>query len=62
GVACCPQGCLRYYPDLVREAFNIDEETQILLGISFGYEDKEVPANNTRVGRDDISQNVVFSS
>ncbi|MCG8672243.1 MAG: nitroreductase, partial [Pseudomonadales bacterium] len=32
GVACCPQGCLRYYPDLVREAFNIDEDTQILLG------------------------------
>ena len=53
--------CLRYYPDLVREAFNLDDDTQILLGISFGYEDKDVPANNTRVGRDDISQSVVFA-
>lgn len=61
GVASCAQGCLRYYPDLVREAFNISEDTNILLGISFGYEDVDVPANNTRVGRDDISQNVVFA-
>lgn len=61
GVASCAQGALRYYPDLVRETFKIGDDTNILLGISFGYEDTEVPANNTRVGRDDISQSVVFA-
>lgn len=61
GVASCAQGCLRYYPDIVREAFDISEETNILLGISFGYEDTSIPANNTRVGRDDISESVQFA-
>lgn len=61
GVASCAQGSMRYYPDLVRDAFDIDEQTNILLGISFGYEDTSVPANKTRVGRDDISQSVVFA-
>lgn len=61
GVASCAQGSMRYYPDLVREAFSIDEQTNILLGISFGYEDTSVPANKTRVGRDAISESVVFA-
>lgn len=60
GVACCPQGTMRYYPDLVREAFGIGDDTNILLGISFGYEDPTVPANRTRVGRDPIDASVVF--
>lgn len=61
GVSSCAQGALRYYPDVVRETFGIDSDTNILLGMSFGYEDTEVPANNTRVGRDDISESVVFA-
>lgn len=60
GVACCPQGTMRYYPDLVREAFGIGDDTNILLGISFGYEDTSVPANRTRIGRDPIDASVVF--
>ena len=60
GVASCPQGTMRYYPDLVREAFDIPSNIKILLGISFGYEDPDVPANNTRVGREDISTAVQF--
>ncbi len=62
GVSSCPQGTMRYYPDLVREAFGIGEDIGILLGISFGYEDPEVPANRTRVGRDPIDASVVFKS
>ena len=60
GVSSCPQGTMRYYPDLVREAFDIPADINILLGISFGYEDPEVPANNTRVGREDIGTAVQF--
>lgn len=60
GVACCPQGTMRYYPDLVRDAFEIPANINILLGISFGYEDPAVPANNTRVGRVPLEQSVLF--
>lgn len=60
GVACCPQGTMRYFPDLVREAFDVSPDTRILLGISFGYEDESVPANNTRVGRVSLEQAVQF--
>ena len=60
GVACCPQGTMRYYPDLVREAFDIPEQINILLGMSFGFEDTGVAANKTRVGRVAVEESVVF--
>lgn len=60
GIASCAQGSMRYYPDLVREEFPGNEDTRILCGISFGYEDKDVPANATRIARDDISACVTF--
>jgi len=55
-------GTMRNYPDLVRESFDIQDDTKILFGISFGYEDKSVPANKTITSRDDIATNVVFRS
>jgi hypothetical protein len=55
-------GTMRNYPDLVREAFDIEDGTRILFGISFGYEDKAVAANETRTSRDPITANVVFRS
>ena len=60
GVSSCAQGCLRYYPDLVRETFGISDEIGILVGISFGYEDKEVAANRTRTERASLEESVVF--
>lgn len=60
GVSCCPQGTMRYYPDIVREAFEIDDQINILLGISFGYEDPSVAANKTVVGREPIEELVEF--
>ena len=62
GLHSCPMGTMRNYPDLVREAFDIQDGTKILFGISFGYEDVAVPANETRTTRDDISANVFFRS
>lgn len=62
GLHSCPMGTMRNYPDLVREAFDIEDGTKILFGISFGYEDLSVAANETRTSRDDISANVEFRS
>lgn len=62
GLHSCPMGTMRNYPDLVREAFDVQDETQILFGISFGYEDCSVPANKTKTTRDAISENIVFKS
>lgn len=60
GIHSCPMGTMRDYPDLVREAFEIKDDTRILFGMAFGYEDSSVPANRTRTTRDDISANVVI--
>lgn len=62
GLHSCPMGTMRNYPDLVREAFDVQDDTRILFGISFGYEDTSVPANETKTTREDISANVVFRS
>lgn len=62
GLHSCPMGTMRNFPDLVREAFDIEDGTKILFGISFGYEDPAVPANRTRTTRDPIAANVMFRS
>lgn len=60
GISSCAQGSMRYHPDFVREEFGLGEEIRILFGISFGYEDPSVPANDTRIDRLDLSESVVF--
>lgn len=62
GLHSCPMGTMRNYPDLVREAFDIQDGTKILFGISFGYEDTSVVANETRTSREELSANVIFRS
>ena len=62
GLHSCPMGTMRNFPDLVREAFDIEDDTRILFGISFGYEDGSVAANETRTTRDPITTNIVFRS
>lgn len=60
GIGSCAQGSMRYYPDIVREEFGLSDDIRFLFGISFGYEDPDVPANATRTTRDPISESVVF--
>jgi nitroreductase len=60
GIGSCAQGSMRYYPDLVRETFGLSEDVHILCGISFGYEDPDVPANRTRTTREPLGENVTF--
>lgn len=60
GVGACAQGSMRYYPDDVRELLGIPDSTAIVLGISFGYENVDVAANRTRVGRVPLGDSVRF--
>ena len=62
GIGSCAMGSMRNYPEVVREAFDIDDNTGILFGMTFGYEDSAVSANNTRVGRESVDDVVVFKS
>lgn len=55
GIGCCAQGALRQYPQVVRDFFDIDDSINILMGLSFGYEDSSHPANRTRVGREKVT-------
>jgi nitroreductase len=60
GISSCAMGSMRAYPDLVRDAFGLDDQTGILLGISFGYEDPEIDANRTRTTRELLENTVAF--
>lgn len=60
GIGSCAQGSMRYYPGDVREVFGEPDDTAILCGISFGYEDAAVDANRTRVGRAPLGESVTF--
>ncbi|RLA45867.1 MAG: nitroreductase [Gammaproteobacteria bacterium] len=60
GLASCAQGTMAHYPDLVRETFNLDPMIKVLFGISFGYEDPSVAANQARTVRAPLEQSVVF--
>lgn len=62
GLHSCPMGTMRNYPDLVREAFGLNEEDRILFGLAFGYEDPDVAANRTRTTRDPVATSVQMRS
>lgn len=60
GVGSCAQASLRLYPDVLHRELEIPGDLQILCGISFGYEDPSVPANQTRQKREPIEANIRF--
>lgn len=56
GLGSCAQASVSYYPDIVRSFFNEPESTGILFGISFGYEDTSIDANEARTDRADLGE------
>ena len=60
GVASCAQGALSLYPDLVREHLGLAEGPQLIMGISFGYEDPDHPANAARTDRAGLDEIVAW--
>lgn len=60
GLASCPQTALSFQPHVLRELLDVPPGRQLLLGISFGYEDPGVAANQCRVGRASLTDSVHF--
>jgi len=60
GIGSCAQAALRAFPELAAAHLGIPDDEQILCGLSFGYEDPTVPANQTRQPRDPLHSNVFF--
>ncbi len=60
GIGSCAQAALRAFPEVAAAHLGIPDDEQILCGLSFGYEDPEVPANQARQPRDPVESNVVF--
>jgi nitroreductase len=60
GVATIAQAALAAWPDAVRAHFGLAEERRIVCGISFGYEDREHPANQYRTGRAQVDDVVTW--
>ena len=61
GLASCAQGTMGHYPDLVRETFGLEDNMTVLYGLSFGFEDTALPANNARTTRAPLTETVQFS-
>lgn len=60
GLGSCPQTSLGFHADLVREVLDVNPVNKLLFGISFGYEDKSDPINNTRMGRAALADTTFF--
>ena len=60
GVATIPQAAIAGMCSVVRSKLNISEERDILCAISFGYEDKEHPANQFRTTRAELDEVVAW--
>ena len=62
GLASCPQTILGYGANSVRRELNIDDSMKLLFGISFGYEDAELPENQIVPERVELCEAVKFHS
>jgi nitroreductase len=62
GLGAIPQAALARYGPFVRKHFSIPDDRKILLGISFGYPDRQHPANSYRTSRAEISEVVQWIS
>jgi nitroreductase len=60
GVASIAQASLVTYGAFVREYLDIPENRRLVCGISFGYEDRDHPANKFRTRRAPLSEVVTW--
>ena len=56
GVSSIPQAAIAGRAPIVREVLNIEEDRDVLCAISFGFADKDNPANSFRTQRADLGE------
>ena len=62
GIESCPQTALGFVSDSIREELGIPEDQRVMFGLSFGYPDEDVPANQSRTDREAMSELIKFHS
>jgi nitroreductase len=60
GLGCCVEVSIAGYPEIVRAQLAIPTELSILCGVAIGYPNPKFPANKLEIGRNPVSENVVF--
>jgi nitroreductase len=60
GIGTCVQVSIAGYPEICREHLDIPDDYRILCGIAIGYPDPDFPANNLRMPRNPLGDNVTF--
>lgn len=61
GISSCMQGALGQFPDPIHQMFNMPTESGVLFGMSFGYADDTVKANEARTDRGRLEDAVIFA-
>ena len=60
GLSTCTQAALAQYPDIVRDALQIEDDKILLCGMALGYEDKNHIINSYRTPRIGIDEFITF--
>lgn len=60
GLGSCVQVSIAGYPEVLREQLGLPDEMRVLCGLAIGYPDPAFPANDLRVGRNPLTENVRF--
>jgi nitroreductase len=62
GLGSCPQTALSFQADYVREQLGISPDNKLIFGLSFGYPDRESPANTCVTNRATVADAITFHS
>lgn len=62
GIAAAPQAALASYAPFIREHFEIPDNRRVVVGVSFGYADRDHPVNGFRTSRADFQDVATFWS
>jgi nitroreductase len=52
----CPIGLIKSYADEVKDALNISEDKEVVIGVALGYPDWNSPVNNFKTPRDGVQE------
>lgn len=62
GISSCMQGALGQFPDPIHRLCELPDQRAVLFGMSFGYADTAIEANNARTDRAAVNDAVTFYS